>query len=757
MKNLLENFNNHFSPTAKHFAIASMIAFLVFSWMEHNDRNSVDVFINRWWLFWLTFFSSVHVFRKELLNFWNNIIEKSDFYYKQHLDKRFRPKNLQILTILFLILIALFFILSLSQEPGPSLLINIELAFFGAFLFLFIFIFVKKGQNIWNDARQDKTEINYFFIFLIFAIFTSTQIAGILGSEIGTDEGNALYAAKLIIEGKMRMYINFWTREPGGVLMLLPFLKISGISILSLRIISASINILSLFAIFFGAKKLLGNFYATIAMLAGFLLLNNTFNVYTGIFYKFWLLFSLFIILIYLKLSEKIKREDWLIILLSLIIGWSILTYKAFQIFLVITPAAFFIKYRSNPAAFFRNTWMFLAASFLPVGLLFLYFSLQTDFSHIYKVILGDVLRNYLILSSALLAFTIISKFSIAKKILDFFDFENFYFFVNLVSIICSIAYFFVNSQAAPSFWSGLVLEGGYVLAAFFMFNLLYFRGRKRMVLAAGYFLVIFLATLLGFGDNGFFSSVSREEGFIPISVAVIAALWLSLSGILGSIISKIGLGSKFILISTVFLYIGFFVGGYIMPARILMLLPIYPLFLAFVIKIMAESKIKNSQLAIFITINLFFLFYTNYLFLSRNTSYILYPRSEVAAAIEFIETNSNRNDLVFSADTAILSQLDRDNIAFFTSPWYFRDTDVPSFSYPGIEKYSSELAPSKEELSRRIEIKKPKFIFGNERLTFKTFFESGTDKSNLPLEKLLQDRYRIVYQSENIKIYRLE
>ncbi|MDZ7611992.1 MAG: hypothetical protein U5L10_04475 [Candidatus Moranbacteria bacterium] len=736
-----------------HLLVSSIVVFLVFSWFEFRKEGSVTGHFNYGRLLFLPLISL-------FLFFWEKI--------KRTIDSK---RLLFEVVGYILVLSTLLYFIAFKIIFAPfSFHVSISDTLF-PFLFLFsvfflIRIIINRQDCLIKLLGTDKDKaskrikgikIENVVIVLLFTAFAGIQLFQIINTGVGTDEGNALYAAKLILHENLSLYKDFWAREPGSVLLFLPFLEIIGTSLAKLRILVALTNLGAFFLIFLISRRYLNKTCQIISLIAGILLVNNTFNIFAGTFYQFWVFLSLLIIYLILLYQEN-KKSLKILILLSLIMGASVIFYKGFMIFWLIVPASLFVMFLKDNKEFLNKALAFLSVSILPLVFFHGYFSLQTDSSHIYRIITGDVFVPFLLMFSSLLFLRLLLIKLPSKFYLEKIQFKTIYFWAVAFTFSFSIFYLLFSKSAIDSFWSGFGLEAFYFLATILAISVFIFQGRKRTLLLILATIMLLLTNIFGFSDNGFFTRLSINQTQAAVALQTVYLFFL----IKFALETKSSLDIKnnklkILLISSLILYLGFFVGGYVMPARVLMILPIYPILFVFFLHAAAQNK-KLAKVLIFIfTINLSALLFTNYLFACNKTSYTIYDLKNFESAVRYINAETDEDDLVFSGDTAILSEIRAKNATFFTSPWNFRERMEPHYFYPGIEKkYPPFSRQRKEEIFALLQENNPVFILGSDRLTFKTFFSPANHKSNEPLSNFLANNYKLVREFDNIEIYKL-
>jgi hypothetical protein len=625
----------------------------------------------------------------------------------------------------------------------------------------FIFSIIKNTDSM-KELLIQKTKSKPNFlkngnltILSLFLIFIAIQITKIFSNGIGTDEGNALNVARLILQDNLILYKDFWAREPMGVFLLIPHLKVFGISLISLRFFVLIINTLAFFLLFLISKKYLTQLSQIIILFIGILIANNTFNIYAGIFYQFWVLFSILIIFLILNLSEKFSTKK--LALLAITTGFSILCYKGFMIFWIIIPLCLFLIFKKNIKKTLNYSLLFLGLNLIPILIFFVYFSLKTDFYHIYKILLSDVFIKLFIIISALLFSKIIFKLKPLKNYFQNIKFNNLFFLLGSFSIIISIIIFLTQKGSAEIFWGGFSNEAFYFIVSLITILILIKNNWKRFAILILSLIFIFLIFYLGFGNTGFFGTFNNKELSVLTILITFFLLSLLFFNSKKNILKDIQLNDKIILTSALVLYLGFFFGGYLMPARILIILPIYPILLVFIIKILSQNDITKKTFSLFLVLNFSFLFFTNYLFFFKGNSYKIYSKKDFNNSVQFLKKNTTEGDLIFSSDTAILAEIPATNLIPLTSPWNFRDNQKPHYLYDNINpNYSKILNLDKKVLLEKMIEKKPKYIFGNSRITFFTFFNDNTEVEQ-EMKNLLEQNYEKVEEFGDIKIYKIK
>lgn len=625
-----------------------------------------------------------------------------------------------------------------------------EIIFLFSIFLLIIFTKIITLKNLKEKITSKKLDIAIGILFLIFIII---QIIQIFNSGIGTDEGNSLYTAKLLLENKFALYKDFWAREPVAIFFLIPYLKIFGISIVKLRFFVLIINTLALLVLFLIAKKYFNKLSQILILFFSILIINNTFNIYAGIFYQFWTLLSIFLIFLILKFSEK--QSPKMLFFIALTTGISILCYKGFMIFWIIIPACLFFILNKNLKKTLSKSLLFLVSSLLPILAFYFYYSLKTDFYHIYKIILHDVFLK---------AFSILILILLAKFLTQSIKIQNYFkknkpnnliFYLLFSSIIISIFFFVKNPDSASIFWGGFVNEAFYFIITFLtIFILIKNRYRRLLALLTSTFM-LFLLNFFGFGDSGFISDLEPKELNILTFFQILLIIYLFIVSRQKNNLLIEDKKTKIILVSASFLYLGFFFGGYQMSARVLMILPIYPLFFIFILNLLAKNKLNSFVLFSFTILNLLFLLATNYLFLLKNNSYKIYDIKDFQTSINYLKENASEKDFVFSGDTALLSEIKAENSLSLTSPWNFRDKQNPAYLYEEMNSnYDNMANQNKEHLLIQMNNNKPKYIFGSGRLTFVTFFNND---ESIKLKEFLENNYDKAEEFGSIKIYELK
>jgi len=630
---------------------------------------------------------------------------------------------------------------------------------------------------------------------LLFFIIQSLQI-GTIG--VGTDEGNSINTLKLMISNNLVLYKDFWAREPGSLFILWPVVKIFGYSLSTLRYSIIFIQIIIIFLTYIIVRD---NFNKNFGILSVFLLLlfNNVFiRLYPGSFHQIWHLLFLGLLVVIYSLFEC-KENRFYLIILGLITGYSILSYKYSCIFLLIIPTIIWVIQEGTLRSKFKNIQYFLWSSFIPIALFIIYYSAKTDFMHIYNIIIGDVLIIYLFLSIVSVIFLILLYFlnvgnsdipnqmergifnyrvsakhyqkpiilvkRLFKKIIDTFFFNsifeshNFMVFLSIISLLCVLVWgmldYIRGDGSIFSTWWLMFVEASYVFLAVFTLNIQNVKSNKK-VFWIYYIMVatlIYFSYTLGFGETGLFRMMPNK---FQLTILLILISYLTIVPFLcfnkNNLFKKIEMKFYYIFLIIINFFLLFLIfGGYFFVGRYITFACIFP----FLLPLLLFNLKRNIFKYALIFLVLISLIFSSYIHGSIPNDYTFYSPKSVQKVVYFIESNSSEKDTIFTGDLVLASEIKRENIIHISSPWIYRGT--PSYLYNGINKYKTQVSMNKAQIADLLLTKKPKFIVGSGRATWMTFFDEGNDPSNIKFKKILNSEYQCITTIDQFTIYILK
>jgi len=603
---------------------------------------------------------------------------------------------------------------------------------------------------------------------LLYFIIQSFQI-GTIG--VGTDEGNAINTLKLMISNNLVLYKDFWAREPGSLFLLWPIAKIFGYSLSTLRYSMIFIQLIIIILTYIIVRN---NFNKNLGILSVFLLLlfNNMFiRLYPGSFYQIWQL--LFLVLLVVTYSMFEYKEKWIyLIILGLITGYSILSYKYSCIFLIAIPTIIWVIQEGTPIYKFKNIQYFWWSSFIPIALFTMYYSAKTDFMHIYNIIIGDVLIIYFFIFIVSIIFFIILYFlnvqkrnisnQMEKSFFDtlffnsFSESHNFTAFLSIISLLCVLLWGMIDcirgNGSNFSTWWLMFIEASFVFLAVFTLNIQNVKSNKKsfwiyyiMVATLFYFSYTF-----GFGETGLFRVMPKIFQFVILLILIIYLITVPfLCFNKNNLFAKKEIRFYYICIIIINFFLLFLiVGGYFFVGRYFTFVCIFP----FLLPLLIFNLKRNIFKYILIFLILISLIFSSYIHGSIPNDYTFYSPKSVGNVVYFIESNSSEKDTIFTGDLVLASEIKRENIIHISSPWIYRKT--PSYLYDGIDKYETQVSMNKSQLADLLLTKKPKFIVGSGRATWKTFFDEEIDPSNTKFKNILDSEYQYIATIDRFTIY---
>jgi len=576
-------------------------------------------------------------------------------------------------------------------------------------------------------------------IYIIFAII---QIYKIYTTGIGTDEGNFLYTIKLIFQGNMA-FLDLWIRESGSLLFLIPWFKIFEVNIINLRWLIFLIHTI-IFILFYSFLKCISKRKKTnlIILLISVILLqfNANLDIFQGIFYQLNSLFS--ILILYLSYKYYSSKSNYLAIsLIGILTGLAILSYKGLQTFLVIVPFIILLKNREIGKKYIRQILIFFISAFIPLLIYWFYYSLRTDFFHIYKVIMEDVIINFGIL---FLIFLVISIILLKKQIKGLLQKNSLIIITNIIVLFAIIYELIIEpGKFFFSFYSGVFLSYPFLIILLQLLNL-YVLDIYRKVVSLSYALFNILVLIFGFGSRGFFTKVPDSYHLMILFFISIYTIYLIYYGFSLNKNQTFIKDKRWFLILIFNIWFGMaIIGGYLMPTRFQTIL----IFLPIMLILTSSIKLKSKYIIYFLLfLSIIFSIYINF---NLPNDYSFYNYNEFSEATNYIKNNFS-DELVFSLDTAILTSINNNNLILFHSPFHLRDEEDIYF-YDGLKsRYNAyDISLTKSDILEKLKNENPKIIFGAWRSTLRIFDDPEW-------KDFLDKNYGLIKNFGRIRIYEI-
>lgn len=563
------------------------------------------------------------------------------------------------------------------------------------------------------------------------------QFYKIYHSGIGTDEGNFLYATKLIQNGKT-IFFDFYSREGGSLMVLVPFFKFLETTIINLRYLVLGIHLLTIFTFYLCLKTISDNKTRNLLVVGTssiILSFGGPFEIYTGIFYQLYALLSVLLFYFILKFNEDEKRI-WLLGILS---GLSILVYKGAEVFLLLIPLAIFLK-QNNQKEYLKKILLFFFLSLGVIILYWVYYGLKENFHDIYYLVLSDVVRNYFItFLVSLTGIFFLAQNSLIKKT------ENLVISLNML-FYAGLAYSFSREASSlfSSFYGGVILEYSFLLMLLQYLNINY-SGRYAKPLLFGYMTTNLLILILGFGSRGFFTVVPSVYHIFSTVLFLVYNIILGFKFLFEKIPVERKSDAKLtitLMLTAFFILNGFF-GGYLIPTRFYSLLYFLPILVLSFILTGPWNKFKISILTL-ATVSAGFSVMIN---TTLSNDYTFYTIDNFTESVKYLKENLKSTDKVFSVDTSVLSEINNGGIINFYSPWQFSGLENRICSgYP--RRGKEDVCLRVEGVINRVKETKPDYIIGSGRSTFRLF-------DNIEGGYILNSTYVLKKTDRRISIYK--
>ncbi|MFH1426574.1 MAG: glycosyltransferase family 39 protein [Candidatus Kerfeldbacteria bacterium] len=584
----------------------------------------------------------------------------------------------------------------------------------------------------------------------LIGIFISYQVFSIYSTGIGTDEGNTLYVIKMLNEGLV-MYKDFWYREPLAIYMYYPVSFLFSDPLLGLRLFVVAMQFLILTVSYAFIRRLFSS-QAALATVLILVLFSGVFMRSTwGLFNIVWFPFVIGMTAYGIELLTlpRTRLRQWAVI--GLLIGSSILIYKASQAFLVFLIVVFVLQHKRIS----KELVTAYVVSFLPIALFWLVFGMQSTFEHVYVLVLKKVIWLYAGLGASLAAGWLgLLAIRRIKTLIRWLDANLF-----VAANAASIALFFVivfgsflSSGEINKFWP-LLMESLFVFISISLLNYIYLLKRSALLGYGVLFLFIafyFIVFAVQFGSSGFFRDV---HPFLHVSIAGCIIVSIILAILIARDIRDAAIDRKteIILFSTNTFLLGMMYGAVFMPSRFKYILYLFPLVLFAVVQSTRTFRkaIRYSVFGIIVVS----LFIANFVSNFYPTDYTLYTYKNLQRVVDSIELEPD--DTFFTGDYVLASMITNENLLKVGTPWIYRiDLRRPAFWDDRLDTFGGYIQYGAVDYAQLIRKKKPKFIMGSARMTFRTFFQSKKNGQNAELESILEADYSLIQNIGKVKIY---
>lgn len=228
-----------------------------------------------------------------------------------------------------------------------------------------------------HDGRAGKQAwlFNLSLLLVLAACFFVRYYYARVGN-INLDEGNGLYDANLVLQGKIP-FRDFSTRDPGQIYALALSIKVFGYNMMAGRLLAVVSSIVICFFVFKIGEELYGKKVGLLAALiysVSPLLIQNDILAYHGPLAVVWIPVSVYCLI------RAIKRNRLEYCVLSgVFIGIAMLFYRGNLVYLALCPLALFYIRPLNLRDLITRTAAVVLGFCLPVVPVLAYFVLQTD------------------------------------------------------------------------------------------------------------------------------------------------------------------------------------------------------------------------------------------------------------------------------------------------------------------------------------------------------------------------------------------
>jgi len=594
--------------------------------------------------------------------------------------------------------------------------------------------------------KSRKENITILAAIVLVLAFILLQLILMNSTGIGTDEGNFVFTAKEVMQGK-EPYNDFYTREAGSLLILLPIFSVFGATIETLRWIILFVHVLEVAIITFLAFKLTNSKKLTIAsMFLAIILLqvNGPLDFYQGCFYQFSNLLSLALItIVLLKIFGK-SNNDWgsTTLLTGFLVGIDIICYKGSIILLGVIPFLILLGVNRTGKTRFsiHDLVIFFASAMVPIAIYTAYFSIKTNLIHILQMVMGNVIASWLF--ALIFLFAVFNIFKIKKIILSF---DIVVFCLNMLFVLVIIFRMVLDyAGTVGSLYSGLVFINLFTLMTIQIFSI-YFSGRFRKIIFYICFALNAFILVFGFGNRGFFSGPPIEY-YLASTVLFLVYNFVLFCFYLEKHEKQEHDKTIFLLGSALYLWLILFsIGGKLMPTRFESTLVLLPVLILIIFKI--KSKASTLLRVVFILAVVLTIFMNSTL----SNDYTLYSKSDFNSAVEYMNTNFDSNQTVFSLDTALLSEIpNKSMIPFYSQHVYIIEEEQSDYYYPGLREafMDRDIILKKDDVLERLMGITPKYVVGSSRATLRIIRENDY------LNSWFNDAYELKANFGRILIY---
>lgn len=609
---------------------------------------------------------------------------------------------------------------------------------------------------IWMRAMKKKVDIDRYNTIVLASLFLGLfmYLGGyqVINEPIGTDEGNFLYTSKLILEGNLP-YKDFFSRESGSLLFLIPYFSVFPISFENLRILVLGLQLASYFLMYLTLKRIgISTNNSLLVIIASLIMLQGSyyFRVFPGIFYSFFILSILGSV--YFGYSYMLQKKSKYLICLGALIGIGSTCYKG-SLLLGIAMLSFILYLnKDNRKELVNSVLIFMSALSVPILLYWIVFASYTSFTHIYMIVWGDLLKWTGILLLIAIAGTItiiaLKDVSFVKKLLQddlILVYANILFFGML--LYRNWTFNGLGFSAFESYYSGVIIVSSLALMLVLFLNGMICKKYRYPIIILWTVMNLFVV-FNSYGQDGFMLDSPRYIHTIGVGLLVIASAYSYL-------IPKLKLHTprsedKHLLTVVLILSSLNIFSGYLMPIRFEVFYILLAVLLGLFIKYNPHPF--NIGMLLLILGGAFTLFTS----LGVDHNYYLYEKDTHDRALEFMEKNLQPDDTVFSLDTSILSEIAISTSIKFNSPFQFMDANhnlLPTiaYNYSGfVEEYEgTDLVLDGSRLLKRTSEKRTTYILGTRSYTLALLKDMGW-------YNLIETNYTLVYQEEPIQIFKI-
>lgn len=586
-------------------------------------------------------------------------------------------------------------------------------------------------------------------LFILISSFLIVQWIQLHNTGIGTDEGNFLYTVKLLLQEK-KLFIDFWSRESGSLIFLIPWFKIFSVSIINLRLFIFLTHIIFLYVTIciincFSPNKTQRLMAITLITV---IYLTKVLNFYAASFYQIFNLLTLITVLLLIKIFINGRVSYLKLIILGLITGINCLVYRGgvgiYALTLATLLITFFLKNWIWGKIFIKKIALYIAFTSLPIIIYWFYYAIHTSYYHIYKVIIGGYFEEILPIGAfIIIIFILIKKIEMLKRLAGNFDFHILMYNIFLYGMFLYSA--LKNESFFQFFYAGIFFDSIFILFSIQALSIYLSKSNKlKHVLFFLYSISGIFIFYKGYGFRGYYTGVNSTLYLlsIPIFIFYIFVLYQICKQKKDVEPSE---KLKFFLIILVFINLIFIFGGELTSNRFQESLLLCPLMILGILLI----RIKKAYWSIKLLIvgSLIFFTFTN---LNLSQDYTFYSIKDLMVATAKINQITRGESTVFSADTSILSEIQSSNIISFHSPFHFRE-EKDLYFYDGIEKFNTDISITRSQFFEKMQTQEPDFIIGSWRSTMR-LFDDPSWNAFLSKNYIQVNRVGRIYIYESIK-----